>query len=300
MLRARLHKPRQAVQLRLSPFTVPARGEREVCQAVELAGSEPMDVAEFQFAAPTSRSYVTHHFGLMVDDNDDLASLPKGPVSAVGCVGFGRNFGSVIALVQRSRGAVAFPPGVGFTFRPHQVLLLNLHFINASPRPLRIDGAVNLVRAPKGSIVHHARGFQLGTFRIAVPPGQDGSAEAGWIAPFPMNVVQLGTHSHKHTTSVDVDLLRAGSDAGQILQTLDYEHPTLTSYFTPLRLGPGDGFRWTCDYHNDTTGLLRFGVTSQDEMCFTIGTFYLDDDAAPMPHVPGCLGTNEALTCPNQ
>jgi hypothetical protein len=44
--------------------------------------------------------------------------------------------------------------------------------------------------------------------------------------------------------------------------------------------------------------MLTFGVTSNDEMCFTIGAFYLDDDAAPLPPVPDCYGGDIALTCP--
>jgi hypothetical protein len=40
--------------------------------------------------------------------------------------------------------------------------------------------------------------------------------------------------------------------------------------------------------HNAGTVPLTFGITSNDEMCFTIGAFYLDDDTAPMPPVPDC------------
>ena len=297
-IHTRLPRPPRDLQVRLEPFTVPADGEREVCQAIELRNARPLDVSAIQFASPSGAEYVSHHFALFVDDNDDLASLPKGPADSPGCADFGRNFGAIIGGIQAPRGEVRMPPGVGFTFQPHQILLLDLHYINGSPRPLAVDGAVNLVRARRGSIVHHARGFQVGTADIDVPPGSDGSAESTWIAPFPMNVVYLSTHSHKHTTAVDVDLIRAGNDAGEQLRTTDYQHPATETFATPLRLEPGDGFHWTCHYHNDTEATLRFGITSQDEMCFTIGSFYLDDDGAPLPHVPGCLGGDVALTCP--
>ena len=157
---------------------------------------------------------------------------------------------------------------------------------------------MNLLTARPGSVVHHARAFQFGTARILVPPGDDGSAEASWTAPFPMNVVLLSTHSHKHTTSVDVDMIRPGDPVTQLVRTVDYRHPELEGFPTPLRLEPGDGFQWTCNYHNGGTEPLTFGITSNDEMCFTIGAFYLDDDAAPMPVVPGCYGGDIALTCP--
>src|SRR5262249_44463174 len=155
-----------------------------------------------------------------------------------------------LGVAQAPRVTLSFPAGVGVTFTPHQVLLLNLHYINGTAKPLRVDGALNLVRARRGSIVHHARGFQFGTANIHVAAGQDGSATGEWIAPFPMDVVFLSTHSHKHTTAVDVDVLRAGADTGTMLETTDYDHPAEQRLLTPLHLDPGDGFRWTCRYHN--------------------------------------------------
>ncbi len=297
-VRAKLARPRRGVQVRLTPITVPARQEREVCQAIELSNETPMDIAAMRFASPGGRTYLSHHFALFVDEVDPIASLPRGPVESPGCAGVGQAFGAILAGVQAPRATVRFPPGVGFTLGPHAVVLLNLHYINGSAKPLRVNGAVNLIEARPGTIAHHARAFQFGTDRIDVPPGQDGSAEARWIAPFPMNVVLLSTHSHKHTTSVDVGLLRAGADAEPLLRTVDYRHPELQGFPTPLRLGAGDGLRWTCRYHNDTADPVTFGITSNDEMCFAIGAFYLDDDGAPLPPVAGCYGGDVGLTCP--
>jgi hypothetical protein len=64
-------------------------------------------------------------------------------------------------------------------------------------------------------------------------------------------------------------------------------------YPRPLRLEAGDGFRWTCRYRNAGTDVLRFGVTSNDEMCFTVGFFYPDDDAAPLPVFADASGTGK-------
>jgi len=82
------------------------------------------------------------------------------------------------------------------------------------------------------------------------------------------------------------------------LETRSYSEPTVNLYDPPLRLEAGDGFHWTCNYLNDTSRMLRFGVTSNDEMCFTVGFFYPDDDAAPLPPVRGCFGGGGGLVCP--
>jgi len=81
------------------------------------------------------------------------------------------------------------------------------------------------------------------------------------------------------------------------LETRSYSEPTVNEYNPPLRLEAGDGFHWTCNYLNSTSRTLRFGVTSNDEMCFTVGFFYPDDDAAPLPPVRGCFGGG-GLVCP--
>jgi hypothetical protein len=51
-------------------------------------------------------------------------------------------------------------------------------------------------------------------------------------------------------------------------------------------------------YRNDTSKTLTFGVSAEDEMCFAIGFFVPDDDAAPLPRGPGCFGSGLGLVCP--
>src|SRR5205823_282183 len=139
---------------------------------------------------------------------------------------------------------------------------------------------------------------ELGTFNIAVPPYSEGSVSPSWTTPFPMNLVLLTSHSHKHTLSAEVEVTRADGPAEPQLVTLRYTDPVVVRYLSPLRLEPGDGFRWTCAYDNPSDHVLAFGLTSNDEMCFALGFFYPDDDAAPLPPVPACFGNGDGLVCP--
>src|SRR5262249_48804714 len=61
-MRTKLHRPRHGLQVRVTPFRIPAASEREVCQAIVLDNDEPIDVSMIQFASPTGRTYVSHHF----------------------------------------------------------------------------------------------------------------------------------------------------------------------------------------------------------------------------------------------
>jgi hypothetical protein len=208
----------------------------------------------------------------------------------------------ILAFVQRLGGDVVhFPKGVGVTLQPDQVLLFNAHYLNSGDAPVAVDVAVNFRKAKRGTVTRHARSFQLGTTRFAVPPGGEGATTAEWRTPFPMEVVWVSTHSHKFTESVDVEAVTAAGVVRPLVRTTFYAEPAF-AYFSPpsLRLEPGDGVRWTCRYRNPTTRTIRFGVTSEDEMCFAVGFFVTDEDAAipPLPPRPICYGGGLGLVCP--
>jgi hypothetical protein len=66
--------------------------------------------------------------------------------------------------------------------------------------------------------------------------------------------------------------------------------------FSPGRLPAGDGLRFTCEWSNPDDHPVRFGVTTEDEMCFVGGYFYPDDEDATVSG-PGCLPQGSGLEC---
>src|SRR5438093_10274826 len=272
-VRARLRRPARGLQVRLSPFEIAAHSEREVCQPVTLPNRAAVDVNEVAVAVPGGVDYGSHHFAIFLDNGDSGPGTGE-PVDSGGCAGIGSQpVSPILAFVQHTRERIRFPRGVGIALRPGQRLLLNSHFLNGRDEPLVVDVAINFRAARRGAIAHHVRTFELGTFNIAVPPHSEGSVSPAWTAPFPMNVVLLTSHSHKHTRSAVVDVTRADGSAEQQLVTLAYTDPVVVRYPRGLRLEAGDGFRWTCTYANPTDRVLGFGLTSADEMCFAVGFF---------------------------
>jgi hypothetical protein len=299
-LRARLRKPRRGLQIRLAPVVIPSSSEREVCQVVTLHNRKPLTVDRMTMAMPSKGSIASHHFAVFLVQDPGDPNLPAAPIDSAGCAGIGGMIVSpILAFVQRPKQSLRFPPGVGITLEPGQKLMLNSHYVNGATEDATVDVALNLVRAKRRRITHELRSFQLGTSHIDVEPGADGTAVGQWITPFAMNVVWLSSHSHKHTTHVDVELIRAGVPAGLELRTDFWAEPAVNNYrAAPLRLEPGDGLRWTCHYHNDHAAPLRFGITAEDEMCFAVGFFYADGDDPTLPSVPGCFGNGRGLVCP--
>jgi hypothetical protein len=298
-LRAKLRKPSRGVQVRMSPFTVPAHGERELCQAVALPDDGPLEVREVVVAMPGGLQYGSHHFVVFLDNGPVNGSQPSEPVDSQGCSGMGSQAVSpILVFVQHSRDRVRLPRRVGIRLARGQRLLLNSHYVNGSDEPLEVDVAVNFRAAPRRSIDHHVRTVELGTFDIDVPAGGQAAVESDWTVPFPMNLVMLTSHSHKFTQAVEIAVARGGGPFEPQLTTLNWEDPAVVRYPRPLRLEAGDVVRWTCHYDNPGDQPVGFGLTTEDEMCFTIGFFYPDDDAAPLPEVPYCFGGGDGLVCP--
>jgi len=67
-------------------------------------------------------------------------------------------------------------------------------------------------------------------------------------------------------------------------------------YAPAMRLGPGEGVRFTCDWHNPDDHAVRFGPTTDDEMCFVTGYFYPNDESAPVTGT-GCIPQGAGLEC---
>lgn len=297
----KLAKPRRGFQLRTARFSVPV-GEREICQAVRLPITKPVDIDRITVKMPKGPTLASHHFAMFLADAD-APNLPlDGPETNVGCVGAGGALVSpILGFVQRVGGdVIRFPKGIGVRLLPSQVLLLNSHYVNVSDEPVELDVAVNFRKARRGSVTRHAKSFQLGTLDIAVPPGERANATAEWPVPFPMELVWASSHSHKHTESVDVDAV-VGGVVRPLVRTTSYAEPDFTYYRPPeLRLVPDDSIRWTCRYRNATDAPVTFGITADDEMCFAVGFFVTDDDG-PLPPLPPsslCFGEELGLVCP--
>ena len=68
-----------------------------------------------------------------------------------------------------------------------------------------------------------------------------------------------------------------GSRNNEIVYTsTDWHHPQFVSYDPPIQLQVGEGLMSEVTYHNTRSVVIRFGLTSQDEMGIIFG-YYTDN-----------------------
>ena len=294
--------------MRMTPFVIPAGGEREVCEYRTLPNRKAMDVQGFQLQMTKG----SHHFVLWeyLGKDRNPADFPHELVDAPGCVGVGPSDGFLsnanLFGMQSSRARIRFPPGVAVRIEPHAPVFLNAHLRNFSAtEPLTAAAVFNIIPARPGTVQHHAQALVVGNaVDILIPPRvsptqpSTASLTAEWRAATDLNLVQISTHQHARGRRVTVHTLDpSGNDTGVLFESGDWEHPGERWFSPALRLSAGAGFRFTCEWANDEDRLVRFGVTTRDEMCFVTGYFYPDDESAPLPLGPGCFPQGAGLLC---
>ena len=296
--RPRLHKPARGFQMRTTPFMVPPGGDKEGCEFAVAPNRHAMDVSAFQISATPG----THHFVVWqyLGPDRNPADFWSGIAYVPGCTGLGPQYGATNANLFGMLPAhrlIRFPHGVAVRLEPHAIVYPNLHFHNYTDVDILGQSVFNFIPARKGTVQHHAQAFTVGSWDIDIPPLGDGSLTGEWHAPVDLNMVQLSTHQHHRGTRMSVHHIDAsGADLGELVVSPDWEHPTVKWYQQALRIKAGDGIRFSCEWSNPDDIRVHFGVTSEDEMCFVTGYFYLDDDAAKVTG-PGCLPQGRGLEC---
>ncbi len=299
--RLHLHRPARGFQMRMTPFAIPAGGEREACEYVVTPNGKAMDVSAFEMKTTPG----AHHFVLWeyLGKDTDRADFWSGVKDATGCIGLGPRDGQVTTAnlfgMLSGHQHVEFPAGVAVSLQPHAALYANLHLHNYTAAPVDAEAVFNLVPARKGSVQHHAQALTVGTIDFDIPAHGHAAVSGEWRAPVDLNIVQISTHEHHRGTRMSVSHMDASGNAmgDPLVVSEDWEHPNVTWFRQqPKRVRAGEGLRFTCEWQNNDDFPVQFGVTTEDEMCFVIGYFYPDDDGAKVKG-PGCLPQGSGIEC---
>jgi hypothetical protein len=171
-----------------------------------------------------------------------------------------------------------FPAGIGLHLTAGTRLLLNLHLYNATDVPLAGTSGALFQEATAAEIQHLAELVLAGpTIGLNVPTGtstQTGTCQVNSITSEPIQVFALSQHMHKLGTHMRSTVRRGTTDI--MLQDIAYDFEQQEFHHTSslIELRPGDTLKTECTYNNTTGAAVRFGESSDDEMCFTDLFYY--------------------------
>jgi hypothetical protein len=190
--------------------------------------------------------------------------------------------------------------GLAHDIPPDQTLLLDFHNVNTTSEVMLREAWAVLRFMPPDEVRVHSDLIAFYQLRIDLPPLARATTErlhcevptneSGTKEPVYLGLVTGHAHERLTRFSVWHDRLDGASDL--IYETLDWEEPGNATFrdgvFNPplpvsgswgaisgyRKVVPGETISFECDYQNNLDRPVRFGETSQDEMCVVFGHYF--------------------------
>jgi hypothetical protein len=243
------------------------------CVQVKLSNAAPVDIIQLH----NRLSAASHHF--IVTALTDLSASEK-PLEA--CSPFrGALAGAPLAITQKHDDLVLLPQGVGYHFNAGQVLHLELHYLNASDKPVNVTGEAELFPAEANAQLQQGAVLLVGTTDINIPAHATHQNNPKFLAlPKGMEGTEfyaITGHTHRLGTSVQVSSASAPTVAGAQLYAppnFNWEAPEMKQLSPHVNVPAGGGFMLQCGWNNTTDTAVSFGESALAEMCFFWAYYY--------------------------
>jgi len=282
-----LAAPQYGFQIRDQGTTIQSTEDVEYCEVVVLPGDES-DVYYIN-GFDSAMSLGSHHLivaAVIPGSSTDENATPGDRVSCVGPDGFGGDLLDVTGQ-QLPYHQDAFPEGVGRIYHGGQKLIFDYHYLNVTEGPLEARAAVNFYTADESCVEKIAESAGMYNLNIGIANGDTGSFTKACTFKQDVMVYKLSRHTHQWGTDFPVEYVGGAHDGDLIFTSPSYEDPDFI-FDEPILMKAGEGFRWTCNYDNDSGHYLMFGPNATDEMCILFSTIY-SPDAKEVSGDEGCF-----------
>jgi hypothetical protein len=250
--------PRELVELIGRDWSVPP-GEHYKCLGIPV--ERDIYISEFRTAGPLGE----HHTVLTVADK--LGGLGGTQLGEYDCGVLTVDLQMLYASGVGT-SALAMPDGVALKVKAGQFLHLNLHLFNATDNTLSARSAIEIREVDPVPPEREAEMIFTGTFAIDVLPGATGSTGGGCTFTRDATLFAYWPHMHQYATHQKLALTTSGVTNVLHDEPFDFEEQLHHPLTPVIPVKAGDSVRVDCTYHNTSTERLRWGDSSNEEMCF--------------------------------
>jgi hypothetical protein len=182
---------------------------------------------------------------------------------------------SVVAGAQSANApnVIDLPSGVALKVAGGTILVMNTHYLNATPNKVDTDARVNLYTIPQSEMKTEAGIIFFYDPIIRVASMEPGQARMACPVNREYTVYNLQTHMHKRGLG---GLANLTDHDGNVIQELytspSWENVPVKTYDS-LKIEAGQYLDYRCNYQNDEDHTILQGLTTKDEMCMLIGAY---------------------------
>jgi hypothetical protein len=286
----------------LSKLTVPSNGLQLFSMGAEIAAGEDIEYCEiaelpgednqpyYVNSVELANAAFSHHLvvGAALPGSDADAALRMLNVGdRLPCNGANYEWPQdglmLIGSAQTPYISVEYPEGVGILLYGKQRVVFDYHYLNTSQNIVHAQSAFNVHTVDGATIKHIATPFSLFNFTIDIPAHESRTFTAESHFLDDMMVSSILRHTHKQGRDFSVWFSGGPRDAEPIWTSTDYRNEPEYYFDEPIMMKAGEGFRFECDFENDSDRRLRYGIGGKDEMCILAGWAWPAGAAKQLP-----------------
>lgn len=188
-----------------------------------------------------------------------------------------------VFIAQQHEAEVKLPrdpetgKAIGFRVEENQMVRIELHWFNTTPKPLEVTGQVAFDMVDESEDVIESSFAFWGSTVIDIPPRSEYSTPVIFQrALTETKGFAVTTHQHQLGTSMKIWASdnASVSDDKLLMEGTDWAEPPLTMLDPPQFFDVGDGLAYQCTWENPTDRRVGFGEGFGEEMCFLWMYYY--------------------------
>ena len=154
------------------------------------------------------------------------------------------------------------------------MLDVNSHYVNSTTKEITGEAEANFYTVPASQVQFEAQALNLANTDLTLPAGRDTTIKKTFSFTKLTRVVMLTSHMHKRGIKFVVRISGGARNGELVYQNDTWDHPSILTLTTPLILQAGEGLTSEVTYRGDPSKIVRFGLTSEDEMDIIFGYWY--------------------------
>jgi len=251
-------------------------------------------------------SSASHHLIVYKDDMDTTEQTTPTPCQPF--TGALNTSGMVmpLAITQKENDEIYLPDAVAYTFAPHQMIKLEMHYLNTTDETAEVNATASFYIADPTTVKYEAALLFTGSPDINLPAGQTTTLHQFFKVPPYLDLSQskiFAITGHTHALGTKVKVGVGASKTGPMTEVYNpspfswSEPETKTFYDNPLVIPKDGGMDLTCEWNNTTADAVKFGESAKQEMCFFWAYYYPSQGSKVCFHTDQYLNGID-LCCP--